>query len=234
MLYVTSMVVEPRPETPQLVPLTNDSLRERARAVIRSSIVAGELLPGVLYTVGYFTERLGVSATPVREALGDLASEGLIRPLPKRGFTIPELSDLDLDELHEIRQLLEVPTVTSLAETVQESQLAEVARSARELVACAVKMDVQGLLSADRRFHLGLLKLVGNRRLVEVGSKLLDQQRMFRLPSDRASADELRESADRHARILDAIRGHDAEATRSLMVEHFVYARGRMAKSDGG
>jgi DNA-binding GntR family transcriptional regulator len=228
------MAPESRPETPQLVPLTNDSLRERARAVIRSSIVAGELRPGVLYTVGYFTERLGVSATPVREALGDLASEGLIRPLPKRGFTIPELSDLDLDELHQIRQLLEVPTVTGLAEAaLQEPQLAEVARSARELVACAAKMDVQGLLSADRRFHLGLLKLVGNRRLVEVGSKLLDQQRMFRLPSDRASADELRESADRHARILDAIRSHDADTTRSLMVDHFVYARGRRAKSAG-
>lgn len=111
---------------------------------------------------------------------------------------------------------------TGVADTPRRSAK----RSVRELIVFAAKSDVQGLLSADRRFHLGLVKLSGNRRLVDVTSKLLDQQRMYRLPSDRATSDQLRESAERHSRILEAIRNRDADATRTLMIDHFVYARG--------
>lgn len=217
---------DPPAETTRTAHLSSDSLRAQARDAIRASIVSGDLHAGRTYTVGKFAKHFGVSATPIREAVGDLAAEGLVRALPNRGFAVLELSDGDLHELHEIRELLEVPSIEQLARR-SGLVLDGPAASLNEFVECARRQDVPGLLQADREFHLGLLRLTDNGRLVDVVTKLLNQQRMHRLPSDRASKHELELSAVLHSRILAAIENGDSQAARQLMEEHFNYARGR-------
>ncbi|HVA92494.1 MAG TPA: GntR family transcriptional regulator, partial [Chloroflexota bacterium] len=91
--------------------LDRSSLRARARKAIRGSIVTGEIADGEIYPVSYFTSRLGVSATPIREALFDLAGEGLVEVVRNRGFRVPQLTEQDLDDLYDVRTLLEVPTM---------------------------------------------------------------------------------------------------------------------------
>src|SRR2546428_8455646 len=105
---------QPTAEPTYLAPLKQANLRESAREAIRSSIVVGEIVAGQIYPVGYFESQLGVSATPIREALFDLANEGLVEVVKNRGFRVSNLSDQDLTEIFELRDLLETHAMESL------------------------------------------------------------------------------------------------------------------------
>src|SRR5690242_15258839 len=96
--------------------LRADSLREKVTRALEAALVAGEMKPGVIYSAPALAERFGVSATPVREAMLDLVREGMVEPVRNKGFRVTALSDRDLDELTELRTLIEAPTVTGLAE----------------------------------------------------------------------------------------------------------------------
>src|SRR5215469_11841442 len=114
-----------------LAPLDRSSLREQVQVVLRTSITTGELEPGQLYSVGDFAERLEVSATPVREALVNLAHDGLVEIVRNRGFLVPELSDHDLDEILQLRLFLEVPAVEQVAGRLDAATLARCREDAR-------------------------------------------------------------------------------------------------------
>src|SRR4051794_29277007 len=102
MLYTKTVSSLPGPTQ-----LTAVSLREQARRYLRTSVVTGELEEGRLYSVGEFAQQLGVSATPVREAVFDLAHQGLVEVVRNRGFIIHPLKDQDLDDIFQLRVLLE-------------------------------------------------------------------------------------------------------------------------------
>ncbi|MEK9665318.1 MAG: GntR family transcriptional regulator, partial [Candidatus Nanopelagicales bacterium] len=87
------------------------SLRERVAESLRAALVSGRMAPGTTYSIPALAEQFGVSATPVREAMLDLVNEGIVAPVPNKGFRVVELSDEELDQVTELRRLLEVPTV---------------------------------------------------------------------------------------------------------------------------
>ena len=198
------------------------SLRDQAKRAVRGRIVAGDLVPGELYSVAFFSERLGVSATPIREALLDLASDGLLEVVRNRGFRVVQLTDHDLDEILDLRLLLEVPTLGRIADRLTPEQLAEVGDLAAAIEPSARDGDVAGFIEADRRFHLELLTYAGNRRLVELIGKLRDQMRMPQL----AEAGHLQSSMAEHHEILDALRRGDRPGVESVMRRHLEHTRG--------
>ena len=87
------------------------SLRDEAIQTLHAAIVAGILRPGVVYSAPAMAAQLGMSATPVREAMLDLVKEGLVETVRNKGFRVVELADDELDELTELRLLIEVPSV---------------------------------------------------------------------------------------------------------------------------
>ncbi|MFZ4511913.1 MAG: GntR family transcriptional regulator, partial [Candidatus Nanopelagicales bacterium] len=87
------------------------SLRERVAESLRAALVSGRMVPGTTYSIPALAEQFGVSATPVREAMLDLVNEGIMSAVPNKGFRVVELSDAELDQITELRRLLEVPTV---------------------------------------------------------------------------------------------------------------------------
>ncbi len=97
------------------MPLDRSSLRRQASQSIRASIASGEFEAGTIYPVAFFADRLGVSATPIREALFDLVGANLIEAVRNRGFRVPVRSERELDELFDLRMLLERPAVVRLA-----------------------------------------------------------------------------------------------------------------------
>src|ERR1700716_3504844 len=101
--------------TSQLAPLDRSSLRDQASQSIRASISAGEFEAGRIYPVAFFANKLGFSATPIREALFDLVGASLIEAVRNRGFRVPIRSERELDELFDLRMLLERPAVVRLA-----------------------------------------------------------------------------------------------------------------------
>lgn len=208
--------------------LASTSLREGAWLAIRASIITGELQPGEIYPIAYFTARLGVSATPVREALLDLAGIGLIEVVANRGFRVPELSEHDLDEIFEMRVLLEVPSVARVVGALPAEGQAACRQLAQQSETRAAAGDLVGFLELDRLFHAALLSALQNGRLVDTVNRLRDQARLRALPS-LARGPELIASAREHAQLLEAVIRGDREAAQKAIRSHLEHTRGLWA-----
>ncbi len=202
-----------------LFKLEPSSLREQAADAIRAGIVTGEIRAGELYSVPTLAARLGVSATPVREAMLDLANEGLVEPVRNRGFRVVELTDDDLDEILTLRVLLEVPSAGRVAGTLAPQQVERLEALVAETEAKAEAFDISGFLTADRAFHLALLEPLGSRRLVDLVAMLRDQTRLYGLPS-LISSGILETAAAEHGEILAAVVAGKAEEAASAMQRH--------------
>ncbi|MBE3013162.1 GntR family transcriptional regulator [Microbispora sp. NEAU-D428] len=200
------------------------NLREQVAQALRDALVAGEMRPGVVYSAPALAARFGVSATPVREAMLDLAKEGLFEALRNKGFRVAEVSERDLDEIIEIRRLIEVPTVARLAGQSLAAEAEGLRPIAEEIVSAAGRGDLLAYVAADQRFHLALLALSGNARLVETVRDLRARARLYGLrglPDARMMAASAREHLD----LLDALVRGDAAAAESLMTHHLRHVR---------
>lgn len=201
------------------------NLREQVTEAIQSALVSGEMQPDVIYSAPALAERFGVSATPVREALLDLAREGYVEPIRNRGFRVVPFSEKDLDEVLELRILLEVPTIAGLARTATPGDLAPLRPLAKEIEQAARAGDLIAYLNADRHFHLALLELTGNTRLVATVGRLRAQARLYGLAPLREQG-RLLASAREHRALLKLIGSGDEAGARQLMAEHVRHTRG--------
>ncbi|MEU6478043.1 GntR family transcriptional regulator [Streptomyces sp. NPDC047017] len=213
-------------------------LRDQVADALRAALIAGELRPGVVYSAPALASELGVSATPVREAMLDLAREGLVEAVRNKGFRITEMTDGDLDEFTEIRTLIEVPTVGRVARTASAEQLAALRPLARQIVTAAQEHDVLKYLEADHRFHLELLSLAGNRHLVEVVADLRKRSRLYGLGHLNESG-RLVASAQEHIELLELIVAGRAREAEECMRRHLAHIRtlwadGSAVARDGG
>ncbi|HYQ70184.1 GntR family transcriptional regulator [Actinophytocola sp.] len=207
------------------------NLREEITRTLRAAVISGELRPGVVYSAPNLAGQFGVSATPVREAMLDLANEDLVEIVRNKGFRVTELSEKDLDELSELRALIEVPTVRRIASAgVPESALDELRGLAAEIEAAAARGDLIAHVTADMEFHLTLLSLAGNRHLVETVRSLRARSRIYGLRSlaDRGA---LVPSAHEHAELLDLLAAGSVDAAEELMRAHTGHVRGIWAES---
>ncbi|WP_033212839.1 GntR family transcriptional regulator [Kitasatospora phosalacinea] len=208
-----------------------ERLRDQVAHALRAALISGELRPGVVYSAPTLAVDFGVSATPVREAMLDLAREGLVEAVRNKGFRVTELSDRDLDEFTEIRALIEVPTVGQVARTATAEQLEALRPQARAIVAAAREHDLIGYLEADRQFHLDLLALAGNARLVETVGDLRKRSRLYGL-NRLDQRGELVTSAEEHLELLDVLLTGDAEAAQACMTRHLGHVRHLWAAGD--
>lgn len=201
------------------------NLRQSVADALRAALVAGEMRPGVLYSAPALAARFQVSATPVREAMLDLAKEGLVTAVRNKGFRVADLSDRELDEITELRDLIEVPTVAKIAETVPAERVRTLRGRAEAIVTAAEKGDVLGYIEADQVFHLELLALAGNAHLLGVVRDLRHRSRLYGV-SRLAESGELGDSAREHVRLLDTVASGDAAAAAALMRHHLRHVRG--------
>lgn len=205
------------------------SLRERVAVSLRAALVSGRMVPGTTYSIPVLAEQFGVSATPVREAMLDLVSEGIMTAVPNKGFRVVALSDTDLDEITELRRLLEVPTVVSLAGRLDRKTIARLRRLEKEVHVAAASGDVVAYIEADRELHLTLLSAAGNPRLVDMVGRLRDQSRLYGL-EQLAAEGVLVRSADEHRDLIDAIVSGDAASAQAIMEHHLGHVRGLWAR----
>jgi DNA-binding GntR family transcriptional regulator len=210
------------------------SLRHQVAHALRAALVAGEMRPGVLYSAPTLAAKFGVSATPVREAMLDLAAEGLVEAVRNKGFRVTELSEKDLDEISQLRALIEVPTVADVARHCDADLAPKVEAlraTAREIEALAEKGDLIRYLEADRRFHLQLLALAGNGQLVGVVGNLRARSRLYGLQA-LAERGELVASAREHEQLVDLVLAQNAEGAARVMRHHIGHVRGAWAGHD--
>ncbi|MEV0663537.1 GntR family transcriptional regulator [Actinomadura luteofluorescens] len=209
------------------------SVRVQIAHALRASIVSGEMRSGVVYSAPAIAERFGVSPTPVREAMIDLAREGLVEVVRNKGFRVTELSDHELDEITDVRSLIEVPTAVRLARSGRAAEVRALRPLAEAIVTAAEQRDVVAYIDADHRFHLALLGLGGNAQLVRLVSELRYKSRLYGVPR-LAERGELEPSAREHEDLIEAVAIGDAQGTEALMRHHLRHVRGIWADRPEG
>jgi DNA-binding GntR family transcriptional regulator len=202
-----------------------DSLREQVSRALEAALVAGELRPGQIYSAPSLAEEFGVSATPVREAMLDLVKDGFVEVVRNKGFRVLEVSEADLDQISEIRLMLEVPATARAAAVLTPDDFRQLAEIAEEITDSASHSDVISYLDADRRFHVKLVSAVGNPRLTDLIDRLRRQTRLSGL-ADLARAGRLVASAHEHHELLAAMQAKDTDAAMRLMNAHIGHTRG--------
>ena len=209
------MTVEAR----SITPLEKANLRERVLRALRAAIISGELTPGEVYSAPSLAATFGVSATPVREAMLDLAKENLVVVVPNKGFRVTVVDEEQLDQITAIRRLLEPPVVAEVTDLIPAEDFAGLRQLAQEIVDGARAGDLAQYTEADREFHLRLLGYSGNQRLVDLVAELRGQTRLVGLASllDRGY---LVSSAREHLDLLDLMERRDAAAVEIFMVRH--------------
>ena len=199
-------------------------LADRVYYELRDNIGSHQIRPGERLQEVSLAAQLGVSRTPVREALARLESEGMI-VVEGRGFVVPELTDADIEEIYQLRFLLE-PAAASIAvaEVTSPTDLASMSSAVDDSVAAEKNGDFRAFLEANSRFHNAWRALVPNRRM----SKLLDQYvghvrflRVLTLGDPGARKAALTGMKAIHA----AFRKRDAEAAATAMHKHLETAK---------
>ncbi len=177
---------------------------------LRRAIVEGELRPGQRVLQEDIAERLGVSVAPVREALRVLEQEGQLTYRPRRGYFVTELRVADVEEIYELRRVLEERAVRHALPTLGADALDRLTLAAKDCVDAAEAGDVAAELEANRRFHFALLQTPDQVHAMRLIRLLWDSTEPYRAmyyndPQER------RRSVEAHDRILAAVRRGDAD-----------------------
>lgn len=215
------------------VSLRRASLRDQVLSAIRNALVTGQLVPGVVYSAAALAADLGVSNSPVREAMLALVDEGLMEVVPNRGYRPVTLSAADTAEIIQLRELLEVPAVGLAAENDLGDVLAALEDLVEVIEETAAAGDIAGNLDADRQFHLMLVGACGNRRLTSLVAGLRDQARLYNL-RHLAETGQLRASAAEHRPLLVAVASGDRAAAERLMRTHLAHLTTDWSMRDSG
>jgi DNA-binding GntR family transcriptional regulator len=180
------------------------SVRHQVLDELRDALLAGELPPGSVHSAPALAARYGVSATPVREAMQLLAREGAVEVLPNRGFRVACRTERDLEQIAQVRMLVEVPVVIGLARSLPAVRWEEL-RPAAEAGVAAAAAGAWAYAEADRAFHRALLGLGGNPHLVAVADDLHRRAQWPTAGPVQAPRPSLRAHAAHHTALLGAL-----------------------------
>jgi DNA-binding GntR family transcriptional regulator len=195
------------------------SVNAQVLASLRAAVISGELAPGSLHSVQNLATQLGVSRTPVREALIKLAQQGMVRFERNRGVRILLTSLHDLEEVFALRLLLEPPAVRRAVVRLDGNQRRELRRMFAHMEKAAKVDDEFTMFEHDRRFHRVLLEASGNARLAAFVDGLRDMVLRRGVSTARESRS-LDDIVAEHRAILDLIEAGDAEGAAKAMREH--------------
>ncbi|HEY2204984.1 MAG TPA: GntR family transcriptional regulator [Pseudonocardia sp.] len=200
---------------------------------LRAAVITGELAPGTLHSVHALAAQLGVSRTPVREALIKLAQQGMVRFERNRGVRILQTSLHDLEEVFALRLLLEVPAtrraVNQLGPTIRRELRAVFAAMER----AAAADDEFRMWEHDRRFHRVLLEASGNGRLAEY----VDGLRNMVLRQGVSTAHRSRTLTGivaEHRVVLDRVEAGDADGAAEAMRAHILHTAELLIAQEAG
>ncbi len=206
----------------RLIPVKLDNykpLREIVFEHLREAIIKGVLKPGERLMEMQLAEEMGVSRTPVREAIRKLELEGLVIMVPRRGAYVSDLSIKDVAETFEIRGALEAMAAGLAAERINDDELEEIERILVKISESIEKNDIKAVIEHDESFHAILYKASHNDRLVQIISNLREHIQRFRSTSLTAPG-RLKAVLFEHRQIAEAISERNAELAQRLAQEH--------------
>ncbi|MEH3032738.1 MAG: GntR family transcriptional regulator [Aeromicrobium erythreum] len=197
------------------------SATDDAFARLREDVLTGRLAPGSRHSVYRLADELGVSRTPVREAVLRLADLGLVTIERNRGVRVRGVRAEDVRDVFELRLLLEVPAAAGAARRVDDALAAGLRGALAAMRDAADRDDAATFTEHDRRLHALLGESLGNTRLSREVDRLRDSIQVRGVSTiDRTRS--MRDVADEHAPIVEAVAAGDGEAAATAMRAHLV------------
>lgn len=184
-------------------------LRDVVFNTLRQAILKGELKPGERLMEIQLANKLGVSRTPVREAIRKLELEGLVLMIPRKGAEVAEITRQDMEDVLEVRTALEELAVKDACDHITDAQLSELKKASNEFKKALLEgKDLVTCADADMHFHDVILSATNNRRLIQMLNNLSEQMYRYRMEylKDERTHKTLIEE---HDAIRRALKKHD-------------------------
>lgn len=199
-------------------------LRDVIFNTLRDAIVTGELKPGERLMEVALAEKMGVSRTPVREAVRRLEMEGLVTMVPRKGTHVAELTVKDIMDVLEVRAALDRLATELAAMRARPENIRQLENLHKQYIACLEKENIQGAIKKDVEFHEVIYNAAGNSKLTSVAGNLREQIYRFRVlyMKDFSNAEEVLKE---HQAILQALREKNAELAGKLAEEHIAHQK---------
>lgn len=199
---------------------------EAAYAIIRAGILSGEFERGERLREEQLASQAGVSRTPVREALRRLDAEGLVEFVPNRGARVTAWSTQELEDLYEIRAMLEGHGARLAAMRIEVEELESLEKIARRMESVTRKapLDVDELTALNGEFHWSIVRASRNSQLDALVRGIMDVPLVYHT-FQRYSAQRLKASNSHHRELVEALRAHDGQWAEAVMRAHILAAR---------
>lgn len=195
--------------------------RERAYRHLRETVLIDPAVQGTFLNEVDLAQDIGVSRTPVREALLLLVAEGLVEMVPKRGAYVPPLSGRQIRELMELRTLLEQHAASvTLAQNAVPLDAMRAALAEQQRLLTAEPCDAREFIEWDRRFHQSLVDAAGNELIARTYAGLRTRQVRVGVAALFRAIDRQRAVCAEHGRIVDALESGDEAAAHAAISEH--------------
>ncbi|MBE5922323.1 MAG: GntR family transcriptional regulator [Lachnospiraceae bacterium] len=196
-------------------------LREVVFQTLRNAIIRGELKPGERLLEIQLSEMLGVSRTPIREAIRKLELEGLVVMEPRKGATVASITAQDLTDVLEVRRVLESLAAELASKKRTEEDVSQLAELHEQMQNEENIKDLHKLANLDETFHDILYRATGNQRLFQMINQLREQLYWYRLAY--VKSEEARKNVfAEHLEILEALKNQDVKAAKKAMKLHIV------------
>ena len=200
------------------------SMREEVFKYIRQKIISGEVPPGTKLIETRLAEEMGISRTPVREALHSLEREKLIKSVPRVGYVIEEIRKEEVEEIIEIRIALETLAAKWASKQISPSKIKRLEKIILLTDKCIEKRDAQRVVDLDTEFHEIICKASKSERIEEISQTLRDHMLRFRITGLRIP-EIARRSNEGHRRIVDSIKNKDMQEIESAVRYHLIWTK---------
>ena len=201
------------------------SLSERAYQTIREAILSLQFKPGEYISIQELSNQLGVSRTPVRDALLRLEKDGLVSIVPYKGAYVSKVSAKDIEEVMELRILLEGYAARKAANFLSSGELAQ----AEKILVRAEKAYNEGkyieAANIGHHIHELMLSKVRNDRFTKILERLDTHYERIRQHSTGLKGDRLKKSMEQHRRLFEALKVADADKAETVMTDHLSSVR---------
>lgn len=195
------------------------SLKEKAYDILKELILTGRLEQGKLHNEKRLAEVLGVSRTPVREALLELSREGMVSFVPSKGVEVRKITTKQVQEVFELRRIIEGYIIKSISKQLSPADLKKIEKILSKQDRSATKDEEVTFIEMDKEFHLFMASKMGNEQIETILQNLRDQ---IHLMGIRAIKDQARsrQVLKEHQRIFSALKKKDAKRSHDELMRH--------------
>jgi len=194
-------------------------LSQKVYRALKIEIIKGSLKPGTKLSEGKIAEQMGVSRTPVREALRKLAAEGFVKISPNQGVVVSNASVEDVQEVLQIRGVLEGLAARLATKRINEEEIKELEKYQKRMEHYTNKDNVLAFSEMDAEFHELILNICGNNRLIQIRENLSDQAHRYRIRSLSVPG-RLKYSFKEHQEIVEALKRKNTKQADRLSQKH--------------